>query len=766
MSRRLRLASFSVVGATLASLALGAIGRRAHADTPTGAGTLTFDQRFYNDARMDFEKINPDQIFFHMNRATCLCAEKFPTDPHFQIGVFEQLSGDGLSTSAMETWVGSSCDQSTARQPPPGGATCEKVTSAGLAHYNDISIRRGFLAQIPTDRFIEPYKTGCQAAAGSNTLYDLLINGASVDVAGSQAYSYDTQAPELPTNFEAIGGENAIQINFTPPADTSDILYYQALCSTVDGAPALSKAQDAHYDVTRFKDHCNLMQNDVTLVPSDATGTAVVADAQPADAAMLPDGTPDAQIFDARPDAMPTASDLPAPLAELDPSFVCGTISSGNSMRITGLTNYTPYRVVLLAIDKYGNAAGTYLTQVVTPKPVTDFWEDLHDEGSQVQSGFCLISDTYGDGGPITRAMRAFRDDTLGASAAGRAFTRFYYAHVAWLGEYARAHWPVRVVLAIVLLPLVLIALAWHVLTLPGLLALVGIAWWLRRRRRGRSARLALAGTVAAIALSFGAGAAHAQPDAYWTADDDETPDLGPAEPNWVVGIKLGPFLPGIDAQFHAQTGATYKSYYPYRHMFGGYNIMPVIEVDRVLFRDFGQVTIGGSFGYLGKTGQAYEDATSYTDPTRPRSDGDSNAFRMVPLTLEAGYRFTYLDDQWGIPFVPYLKGGLAYTVWWMRDPNGGFSHIGSDNCHPQATPCMQTAQRAVGGSMGLVGSVGLSIRAERIDPDAAASMREGGVQHAGFYAELQASWVDSFGNANRLSVGDQTWFAGFDFEF
>jgi hypothetical protein len=140
----------------------------------------------------------------------------------------------------------------------------------------------------------------------------------------------------------------------------------------------------------------------------------------------------------------------------------------------------------------------------------------------------------------------------------------------------------------------------------------------------------------------------------------------------------------------------------------------------------------------------------------------------MVPLSLELGYRFTYLDDEWGIPIVPYAKGGLAYDLWWMRDPNGNFSRVGPDNCHPQPASgdCMQANQRAVGGSAGLIGSVGISIRAERIDPASAASMREGGIEHAGFYAELQTAWVDGFGNAHRLSLGTTTWFAGVNFEF
>jgi hypothetical protein len=76
------------------------------------------------------------------------------------------------------------------------------------------------------------------------------------------------------------------------------------------------------------------------------------------------------------------------------------------------------------------------------------------------------------------------------------------------------------------------------------------------------------------------------------------------------------------------------------------------------------------------------------------------------------------------------------------------------------------TQNRARGASIGFQASIGLAIRAERIDASAARSMRQGGVEHAGFYAELSLAKVDGFGNDKKLSVGDKTWFAGVDFEF
>ena len=43
---------------------------------------------------------------------------------------------------------------------------------------------------------------------------------------------------------------------------------------------------------------------------------------------------------------------------------------------------------------------------------------------------------------------------------------------------------------------------------------------------------------------------------------------------------------------------------------------------------------------------------------------------------------------------------------------------------------------------------------------------RTSGIYHAGFYVELMAAVVNGFGSDKKLSVGDNTWFGGFDFEF
>jgi hypothetical protein len=282
------------------------------------------------------------------------------------------------------------------------------------------------------------------------------------------------------------------------------------------------------------------------------------------------------------------------------------------------------------------------------------------------------------------------------------------------------------------------------------------VLWRRRARLRLRTlARFAPAATILGIVLA--SGAAHAQgPSPYWDGENnDDAGDVDDTElVKWHAGIRVGPYIPDIDKQIGQDPG-------PYEAMFGGARVIPMLDVDRILWTGFGQLGIGGSIGYMQKTAHAWADGTKFTDPDRMRSPGDENTFRLVPLALTATYRFTWLDDEYGIPVVPYVRGGLAYYMWWVRT-NGDTAKACWDGMHTQGCD----ADKAIGASLGVVGSIGLAIRAERVDSSAAASMRQSGIMHAGFYGELSLAKVDGFGSDTKLSVGDRTWFAGVDFEF
>jgi hypothetical protein len=729
-----------------------ALGGVAIADPLPGGGEIEFVKLLiHEDGDELLEPSTPEVRDRYFNLAHCVCSAAGQGDEQ-SFGVQLTLENSiGQSDRPLEIWLGTMCDDEQQRP-----LMCSREDSAGLADLDVLAVSPTDI-EIPLIRLMEPTGgTACQERELDGTVWAMVDTNADSTLDYNKQYTVttDTQPPPIPPNIRADGAEGAIEIEWDAPTERAeDIAYFQALCArTDDGTAALPAASHGpRYQSAR---QLCMLDLEVGLDPVDPTAGAM------ARVGATPGPMPDAAVDAAPPpDAEPPPPPpIPEAMARLDATFICGEANgAATSMRIEGLENGVDYTVVLIAIDQYANVDGIYFNMPLTPQPVVDFWEDIHDRGTEIEGGFCLIAETYGGDGPIAHALRGFRDGTLAESAFGRWLIETYYELGAPLAAAVRAHWWLQVIAAIVLAPFVVLALLWHVLTLPGLVALIALAIVLRRRRR----KLAVA---AALVLASTPAAAQPAYDPYWSDRelDVEDYDAEIGEVHWHVGLKFGPYIPAIDEQF--DTGDEPG---PYAVMFGGYNVLPVLEVDWIFLRgSWGQLGAGGSIGVLGKTAAAYE-AESMPDQgyDRPRSEGDETTFRMIPLAATAIYRFTFLDDRWGVPVIPYLRGGLGYYIWWIGAPDGDVAEVFPDGCDPMLDPSCEP-DKARGGTIGYVGSIGLAVRAERVDHDAARSMREGGIEHAGFYAELHLGQIDGFGNEKKLSLGDRTWFAGVDFEF
>src|SRR5262249_19130100 len=156
--------------------------------------------------------------------------------------------------------------------------------------------------------------------------------------------------------------------------------------------------------------------------------------------------------------------------------------------------------------------------------------------------------------------------------------------------------------------------------------------------------------------------------------------------------------------------------------------------------------------GYMRNTGHAFIE-----DPVTHMSTGkraaDETTFTMLPVALLAVYRFTLLADRTVIPLVPYAKIGFSYYIWRITKDNRALSSY--------------LGKAAFGGTLGWQGSVGISFRADRLDPGASKDLEtELGVEHIGFFFELTHADVSGLFTSNKLHVGDTTWAAGLNFEF
>jgi uncharacterized protein (TIGR03382 family) len=653
-----------------AAIALALVPVTAHADLPNGAA-ITLEELKIKEGGGGYSFPSDDfALREYLNMAHCRCSARANEDPPRSSGDQDGIqylvksTADTGTDKPAELWVGTQCDDDLQREN-----NCREVGS--IANIDnvltsdtriEVSLHDVMTGMDPT--------AACEAIEGERQLWLLFDSTGGGTFDHKQGFSIgttetvtriDTKAPNPPTDFVASSAENGVRLEWTiDEATQTDVYGFQALCAKSDGTPALeSRAAAPAY--TRVVDLCGLEEGDVeafSVAPTEVEST---------------DDTP---------------STIPAEMAALDDAFICGeeTNRTATGMFIDGLENDVPYSIIVVTYDEYGNAVGSALMKTVTPRPAYDFWEDLHNRGSNVEGGFCLTG-TQSPGG------------TAG---------------------------PLALVLGYLLL---------------------------RRRRPSRAlARLAPVAAIAFVAFG-GTRIASAQNAPYWEEQqEDEARYADDDLVKWHVGLRLGPYTPDIDKQFGMEPG-------PYAEMFGGYQVLPMLDIDRIVWTGFGQLGFGGSLGYMQKSANAWADPVPGED--RMRSSGDENTFRMWPIVATAVYRFTWLDDNYGIPVVPYVRGGISYYIWWMRT-NGKTSEACWDGTN---TPDCD-ADKAVGATIGVQGSIGLAIRAERVDAAAASAMRQGGIMHAGFYGELQMAKVDGFGSEFKLSVGDTTWFAGVNFEF
>jgi hypothetical protein len=744
------VAVFVAVGVSIASTG---VARAAETGMLPNGAKITWSKFKIAGSKGELKEPDPEERQAFLNLAHCMCAKAKPTES-FSTFQYEFALSPAVSTGmggTGEFWVGTQCDSDNSQTRD---TNCRRLSQS----ISDIDT-----LTTPATRTFNLYDVingkdnmgVCVQQEGSKFLWLLVDNN------GGQPYEYttsqgvgeitgdtikvDTKPPEKVVDLDAAGSEGAIELTWTlNQSNTKDYAYFQALCA-------------------KAKDDSAVFTGDDVPSPRYQTAGALCGEAG-------------GFSFEAAEIDAPDEDNVSSvPFGALEETFLCGEALSGGaqSLRISGLTNGEKYKVALLAIDLHGNVTGAFLNKTVTPTPVIDFWEDLQSRNGAVDGG-CLLSTTYGDGNPLTRTLREFRDDTLARSAAGRWLASAYYATLGQLHVQSLA---ARIAAGIALLPLVALALLWHLLGLPLTIALLAALIWLWRRRAAllasRRLRVAAAAAAAAAALGLAPGLAAADDfTPYWEDPSQTQSSLeGTREVRWNAGIRLGPYTPDIDLQF-SQNAITEKG--PYEAMFGDYyiggkkheqrvwQVLPMLDVDRIVWSRFGQIGVGGTIGYMQKSAYAYADGTDENTLMRERSTGGKTTFRLIPLAATVTYRLTYADDRWGIPVIPYLRAGLAYYMWWMKGPSGTSKVCegGTDDGE------MCTDDKAYGGTPGVQVSAGLAVRAERIDTAAARSMRNSGLQHAGFYGEVFWGRVDGFGSETKLWVGDTTWFAGVNFEF
>lgn len=378
-------------------------------------------------------------------------------------------------------------------------------------------------------------------------------------------------------------------------------------------------------------------------------------------------------------------------------------------------------------IDDFGNVGELSLYQWEEPAAVTDFYELYRDEGGTEDGGYCFVATAaYGSyAHPVVRVFRGFRDSVLHATPFGRALIWGYYQSAPPLAA-GLSDRPWLAGLARVLL--VLMALLVAGLVLAPFVVVGGFAVRYLKNHAVSAALVALIGVGLAVP----------------SAAQAERPKSNLGALGLALEFEAGPYLPAIG---NADAGNT-----AFGQLFGtNSGLRFKLGSELQLYRGFGTAGVGGSIGYQGFSGNGLnEDLTASADSTR---------LRLLPLTLTGNYRFDYLADHSWFPLVPYVKAGLAYTLWWSTNGRGDISRI--EGAGPDGSDLI-----ARGGKFGLTGTLGVSLLLNALEPHAATALYNStNIRGTYLYAEVEATQADGFSDQG-FDLSDLAWNLGLMLEF
>jgi hypothetical protein len=257
-----------------------------------------------------------------------------------------------------------------------------------------------------------------------------------------------------------------------------------------------------------------------------------------------------------------------------------------------------------------------------------------------------------------------------------------------------------------------------------------------------------------------------------------------PSPQHFAVEIKFGPYVPDIDSEFDADHGV-FGALFGKRDEDGNLvlkegcvpkvkaKLKSTFEFDWQFWRfKGGSLGLWGSVGFMMAKGKTLlpEDSGSLSDLTCPdgsdtlaadlyrrEAAGDNTSLYLLPFSGGIVFRADYFAEELNIPLVPYVKGGFAYTFYWITDGLGDIASFGTDEDGDE--------MKARGGIPGFEVDAGLAILLDWFDPDAADDFDESaGINNSYLFGEFHYVNLNGFGK--RMNLGDITFNIGLAMEF
>ncbi|MBI5516137.1 MAG: hypothetical protein HY909_20300 [Deltaproteobacteria bacterium] len=270
----------------------------------------------------------------------------------------------------------------------------------------------------------------------------------------------------------------------------------------------------------------------------------------------------------------------------------------------------------------------------------------------------------------------------------------------------------------------------------------------------------------AAVALSL--AAALEAPEARAQLLEVFAPDRGresfESPQNFAFELRGGPYYPVTDSEFGA--GARR----PIEEIFGTNDRLYLgVEFDwqLVRFNWVGSLGLGVAGGWASLSRPARVTSQSDTGETALGAEtGQNTTLTVLPLAALAVVRLDGLARNTAVPVIPYLKLGVAYTVWWSSFGDG-LSRLNEQSPTRTGEDPALFGRAAQGGSLGLQWAAGVMLRLDAFEPRAQRAWDANmGVNHSHLFIEWTQNDAGTLGSRPQLRLGWASWVVGVELEF
>lgn len=222
--------------------------------------------------------------------------------------------------------------------------------------------------------------------------------------------------------------------------------------------------------------------------------------------------------------------------------------------------------------------------------------------------------------------------------------------------------------------------------------------------------------------------------------------------PRWGLGFKVGPFEPKFSI-----ARDYYDSYFgnrgkePYFALEGRFFFFRNTVVQLVAHLQLGYWQTYGKSQLCTLNGENVSCSTAGATATRGSTPTSLN---IIPGELGVEVRLNVLKDRCHVPLVPYIRGSVMYTMWWVYA--GGLSK------NPD-----EERGKGIGGVWGLSGNVGIALNLDWIDRAAAReAMRSIGLKDTYIFFEYSGKTNKNFKDTGAMDFSGHYWTLGLSVDF